>query len=167
LRSTNETELFPMIEINIPGYKTLRLQHLALDVNGTIAKDGQLLEGVAELLKALHTKLDIHLITADTHGRQETIDSLLQLKATRISADNQRQAKLEFIESLDPSAVVAMGNGANDSAMLERAALGVCIIGPECSAVDALLKADVVAPNIQAGLELLLYPKRLVATLRR
>jgi soluble P-type ATPase len=156
-----------MIEIGIPGYKTLRLQHLVLDVNGTIAKDGQLLEGVAELLNKLHTKLDLHLVTADTHGKQETIDRLLQLKATLISSKNQLQAKLDFIERLDPIAVVTMGNGANDSAMLERAALGIGIIGPEGSAVEALLKADVVAPNIQAGLELLLHPKRLVATLRR
>jgi soluble P-type ATPase len=156
-----------MIEIDIPGYKTLRLQHLVLDVNGTIAKDGQLLEGVAELLNKLHTKLDLHLVTADTHGKQETIDRLLQLKATLISSKNQLQAKLDFIERLDPIAVVTMGNGANDSAMLERAALGIGIIGPEGSAVEALLKADVVAPNIQAGLELLLHPKRLVATLRR
>jgi soluble P-type ATPase len=156
-----------MIEIEILGYKTLRLQHLVLDVNGTIAKDGQLLEGVAELLNELHTKLDLHLVTADTHGKQQTIDRLLQLKATLISSKNQLQAKLDFIERLDPTSVVAIGNGANDSAMLERAALGVWIIGPEGSAVEALLKADVVAPNIQAGLELLLHPKRLIATLRR
>lgn len=156
-----------MIEIEIPGYKTLRLQHLVLDVNGTIAKDGQLLEGVAELLNELHTKLDLHLLTADTHGKQETIDSLLHLKATLISSKNQLQAKLDFIEKLGPTAVVAMGNGANDAAMLERAALGVWIIGPEGSAVAALLKSDVVAPNIYTGLELLLHPKRLVATLRR
>jgi soluble P-type ATPase len=156
-----------MIVIDIPGYKTLRLQHLVLDVNGTIAKDGLLLEGVAELLNELHEKLDLHLVTADTHGKQETIDSLLQVKATLISSKNQLQAKLDFIERLDPTTVVAMGNGANDSAMLERAALGVGIIGPEGSAVETLLKADVVAPNIYAGLELLLHPKRLVATLRR
>ena len=34
-----------MIEIDIPGYRTFRFQHLVLDVNGTIAKDGQLIAG--------------------------------------------------------------------------------------------------------------------------
>ncbi len=57
-----------MIEILIPGYKTFRFQHLVLDVNGTIAKDGQLIEGTEELLTELRSKLEIHLITADTHG---------------------------------------------------------------------------------------------------
>ncbi len=162
-----KTETYPMIEIEIPGYKTLRLQHLVLDVNGTIAKDGQLIAGVAELLDELHAKLDLHLVTADTHGRQEIIDRILQLKATRIPPENQMKAKLDYIERLEAATVVAMGNGVNDAAMLERAALGVFILGPEGSALEALLKADVVAPNIQAGLELLLYPKRLIATLRR
>jgi soluble P-type ATPase len=51
--------------------------------------------------------------------------------------------------------------------MLEKAGLGVFVIGPEGSAVEALLKADVVVPNICAALELLIHTKRLIATLRR
>jgi hypothetical protein len=36
-----------MIEIEIPGRGTYRLRYLVLDVNGTIAVAGQLVEGVA------------------------------------------------------------------------------------------------------------------------
>jgi soluble P-type ATPase len=51
--------------------------------------------------------------------------------------------------------------------MLERAALGIVIVGPEGCASITHAKSDVVAPHIRAALELLLYPKRLIATLRR
>jgi soluble P-type ATPase len=34
-----------MIEIDISGYKTLQLKHLVLDYNGTLACDGQLIDG--------------------------------------------------------------------------------------------------------------------------
>lgn len=34
-----------MIEINIPGFGSLELDHLVLDYNGTMALDGQLIEG--------------------------------------------------------------------------------------------------------------------------
>ena len=156
-----------MIEIEIPGFLTFRLQHLVLDMNGTIAKDGQLIEGVAERLMELRSSLDIHIVTADTHGTLEAIDKLLNLTAVRIATQNQVQAKLDYIERLGADTVVAVGNGANDAAMLERAALGIVIVGPEGSAVETLLKADVAVPHIQAALELLLYPKRLIATLRR
>jgi soluble P-type ATPase len=156
-----------MIDIDVPGYKRFRLEHLVLDVNGTIAKDGKLLDGVADLLAELRSFLDIHLVTADTHGNQEGIDKALSLKAVRISPRGQAEAKLGYVESLGADTVVAVGNGANDCAMLERAGLGIFVIGPEGSAVEALLKADVVVPDICAALEILTHPKRLIATLRR
>ncbi len=156
-----------MIEIAVPGFRIFRFRHLVLDVNGTIAKDGALIEGVAGLLNTLRSALELHLVTADTHGRQAEIDAILGLKAVAIPAQNQVQTKLEYIERLGAEEVVAVGNGANDSAMLGRAALGIAIIGPEGAAVETLLKAKVVAPDIRTALELLIYPKRLVATLRR
>jgi len=156
-----------MIEIEVPGFTTYRFQHVVLDVNGTIAKDGKLLEGVQELFAELRPKLDIHLVTADTHGGQEIIDKTLGLEAVRIQPQNQVQAKLDYIQRLGADRVVAVGNGANDSSMLEHAALGIIILGPEGAAVESLIKAKVVVPDIRAALELLLYPKRLMATLRR
>jgi soluble P-type ATPase len=156
-----------MIEIEVPGFTTYRLQHVVLDVNGTIAKDGKLLEGVKELFEELRPKINIHLVTADTHGGQEIIDKTLGLEAVRIQSQNQVQAKLDYIQGLGADKVVAVGNGANDSAMLERAALGIIILGPEGAAVESLIKAKVVVPDIRAALELLLSPKRLMATLRR
>jgi soluble P-type ATPase len=156
-----------MIKIEIPGFKTFHFEHMVLDVNGTIAKDGRLIAGVAGLFKALQSKLTIHLVTADTHGKQEVIDRTLSLRATRIPVRHQAEAKLRYIEKLGASTVVAVGNGANDRAMLDNAGLGICIIGPEGAAVASLMKADVAVQDIRAALELLIYPKRLIATLRR
>jgi P-type E1-E2 ATPase len=156
-----------MIEIDIPGFAKFQLHHLVLDVNGTIAKDGQLIAGVRELLNELRFKVDVHLITADTNNTQEVIDRNLGLTAVRIPAQNQAEAKLDYIERLGAGMVAAVGNGANDSAMLEHAALGIAIIGPEGSAVKTLLVADIAVTDIRAALEMLLHPKRIIATLRR
>jgi len=156
-----------MIEILIPGYKIFRFRHLVLDVNGTIAKDGRLIEGTEELLTKLRSKLEIHLITADTHGGQEAINHQLNLVAFLIPVEKQAEAKLDYIEKLGADTVAAIGNGANDAAMLERSALGIAVLGPEGTAAKTLEKADVVVPSIQSALELFLFPKRLIATLRR
>jgi soluble P-type ATPase len=156
-----------MIEIEIPGRTTLQLQHLVLDVNGTIAKDGQIIEGVAEQLDLLRAKLSLHLVTADTHSMQETIDRILRLTATRIPLHDQVNAKLDYIEKLGRLTVAAIGNGANDSAMLEHSALGILVVGPEGAAVESLLKAKIIVSSIKDALDLLLHPKRLIATLRR
>ena len=156
-----------MITVEIPGFRTYEFRHLVLDVNGTLAKDGHLIEGTVPLLEELRSKLDIHLVTADTHGRQEAVNRALSIEAVKIPLENQVQAKLDYIVKLDADSVVAVGNGANDAAMLERAALSIAVIGPEGTAVESVLKAKIVTPDIQSALELLLYPKRLMATLRR
>jgi soluble P-type ATPase len=57
-----------MIEIVMPGYRTLRLQHLVMDYNGTLAQDGRLLEGILSRLDNLVDRLHLHVITADTFG---------------------------------------------------------------------------------------------------
>ena len=60
-----------------------------------------------------------------------------------------------------------MGNGANDVSMLRECALGICVLGREGVAAEAMMASDVVTPDINAALDLLLNPKRLIASLRR
>lgn len=153
-----------MIEIKVPGYRDYRLAHLTLDVNGTLALDGQLIEGVGQRLVALGENLKIHLLTADTFGALAEIEDRLGFPGQRIRGSDEKAA---FVQKLDPRGVVAVGNGANDAEMLSTAALGIAVLGPEGMAREAMEAADLIAPNIVAALDLLLKPKRLVATLRR
>jgi P-type E1-E2 ATPase len=156
-----------MIELNIPGRGLIELEHLVCDVNGSLAVDGQLLEGVSRGLNLLRDRLEVHLLTADTHGRQELIDRQLSIQARRVAPGDEARQKLEYIQRLGPGQVVAIGQGANDAAMLKEAALGICVLSSEGVAVEALLAADLVAPDIFSALELLEKPIRIVATLRR
>ena len=71
-----------------------------------------------------------------------------------------------MVEELGARCVVAIGNGANDEAMLRRAALGIAVMGNEGLAVACLNAADVIVPDIGSALDLLLWPRRLIATLR-
>lgn len=105
-----------MLSVAISGHATLTLEHLVLDVNGTIALDGALLPGVAELLAALRPTLTLHLVTADTHGRQHEIDRELGLTATLLPAGiDQAEAKAALVRGLGVGRVAAIGNGANYS----------------------------------------------------
>ncbi len=156
-----------MIELSIPGKGDFTLHHVVFDVNGTLALDGNLLDGVADRFKLLSDQLDIHLLTADTHGRQAEIDKQLGLSAARVAHGREREQKADFVIALEAEHVVAMGNGGNDALMLEVAAIGIAILGPEGLSVEALQSADLVCGSITDALDLLLNPKRLVASLRR
>ena len=156
-----------MIELNIPGRGTIQLEHLVSDVNGTLAVDGILLEGVQRSVGLLRDRLNIHLLTADTHQKQALIDFELGLKAVRILPGNEAAQKAAYVNRLGPEKVVAIGQGANDTQMLRLAAIGICVLSPEGSAVEALLAADLVVPDIHTAFELLEKPLRIVATLRK
>lgn len=156
-----------MIEINIPGRGVFRLEHIVTDVNGTLAVDGQLIAGVAKQISALNDRLTIHLLTADTHGRQALIDQQLNLTAVRIKSGNESEQKAEYVRRLGADSVVAIGQGANDAAMLKEAALGICVMSQEGIAAETLLSADLVMPNISAALELFDKPLRIIASLRK
>jgi P-type E1-E2 ATPase len=156
-----------LIELNIPGRGLVQLRYLVSDVNGTLAFDGALLTGVSRALPALGDRLELHLLTADTHGRQAEIDRQLGLQAVRIPPGGEAEAKAAYVQELGAGTTVALGQGANDAAMLEAAAIGIAVLSREGLAVEALTRADVLVPDILAGLDLLEHPLRLVATLRR
>jgi P-type E1-E2 ATPase len=156
-----------MIELNIPGRGLVQLQHLVCDVNGTLAVDGQLLEGVKQRLSNLRDRLTLHLLTADTHGKQDIIDQQLNLKAVRIPPGKEDEQKAKFVQQLGAGTVVAIGQGANDAGMLQAAALGICVLSIEGTAVKTLFVADLVVANIYEALEILDKPLRIVATLRK
>ena len=156
-----------MIELNIPGRSLVQLQHLVCDVNGTLAVDGQLLEGVKQRLSALRDRLTLHLLTADTYGKQDTIDQQLNLKGVRLQPGKEDEQKADYVKKLGAETVVAIGQGANDAGMLQAAALGICILSAEGTAVKTLLTADLVVANINEALVMLEKPLRIVATLRK
>jgi P-type E1-E2 ATPase len=156
-----------MIELNIPGQGLVQLQHLVCDVNGTLAVDGQIPEGVKQRLNTLRDRLTLHLLTADTHGKQGNIDLQLNLIAIRIQPGGETEQKADYVRQLGAETVVAIGQGANDAGMLQAAALGICVFSPEGTAVETLMKADLVVNNIHEALELLEKPLRIVATLRK
>ena len=155
-----------MITVTIPGKGELELKYVVFDVNGTLAVDGQLLPGVPELLNNLKDHLEIHLLTADTHGKQTEIDRILNLKAYRIKAGDEANQKAEYVENLGQNNTVAVGQGSNDSLTLKSAVIGICTLSAEGSALETLLGSDLVVPDIQSALELLLNPTRLKASLR-
>ena len=153
-----------VLQIAIPGRDVLVLRHLVLDLNGTLAVDGHVVAGVAKRLAALRVHLQLHVLTARTHGHMDGCATVLGVQPLAIGTGTEKR---DHVRTLGPRQVVAMGNGANDVLMLQEAALGIAVLGPEGLCADALRASDVVVADPCAGLDLLLHPARLVATLRR
>ncbi len=155
-----------MIKISIPNYKELEINHLCLDFNGTLAYHGTLKPHVAEVLMVLAKEIEIHVLTADTFCCAEEELKDLPINLVIIPSDKQAATKLKFVENLGFENAVCVGNGRNDAKMLKEAAVGIVIIQEEGAAVSSILNADIACHNIEDALHLLLYPNRMIATLR-
>lgn len=154
------------MEIDIPGYGFLRLRHLVMDYNGTLAVDGRLADGVAASLNRLARTLTLHVITADTFGRAAEGLAGVECRLEVLTGNDHLQEKRLFVEALGAREAAAIGNGRNDRQMLEAAGLGIAVLLEEGAATETLLAADIVSFSIISALGLLENPMRLKATLR-
>lgn len=152
-----------MIQLDIPQWGVIELQHAVFDINGTLAIDGKPLPGVVDRLRRLAEHLSLHALTAGTHGNIAELQQLLDIPIQIIESGEE---KARYVQQLGAEHVVAFGNGRNDVRMLRLAALGVAILAGEGAAVGALQAADIVALGPVDAIDLLLNPKRLIATLR-
>jgi P-type E1-E2 ATPase len=156
-----------LIEVSIPGQRTYRLEHLVLDLNGTISLDGNIIDGVNERLGALRGLLDIIIVTADTRGSAQELRKSLRVNIHKVDPGDEPAQKLTLVQQLGSESTVSIGNGSNDASMLKESILGICVLGPEGTSSEAITNCDLVISDINAALDLLLNPERLIATLRK
>lgn len=155
-----------MLNITIPGGHDYCIKHLVLDYNGTIACDGLIKAGVLEQLNQLAEELQVHVITADTHGSVHKACAGSDITVHVISKDKQDQQKQNYIKILGAQQTIAVGNGVNDELMLHQAALGIAVMQEEGVATKTLMASDLVFYSITDVLQSLIQSKRLIASLR-
>jgi len=151
------------LAVAIPGRPEVRLEHLMLDVNGTLTNRGALLDGVQARVEQLRDNLTVHLVSADTFGTLDSIAELLQVNAVKAASGDD---KLRELDRLGRERCGVIGNGVNDVLALEAAPLSLVVLGPEGASTAALRAADVVCATVTDALDLLLEPTALSATLR-
>ncbi len=155
-----------MLEIDIPGFGTVRLEYLVSDFTGTLSVDGILLPKVESRLNKLSEVMKIHILTADTFGKARSELRNVKCEMHILTGENHDVQKEEFVNKLGAGRIVALGNGKNDRKMLKAAKIGIAVTEGEGCAVDAIMAADIHVRDALDGLDLLLKTKRCKATLR-
>jgi soluble P-type ATPase len=155
-----------MIPIEIPDGGNLKIENVVFDLNGTLAEDGRLIPGVKEKIESLAAKVTLYILTADTHGTGRAEVQELKAKLVTLPANESKNGKREFLQTLRPEATVSVGNGNNDAFILKESALGIAVLGKEGLSLAAMKNADLVVKDVFDAFDLLLKPKRLIATLR-
>ena len=154
------------MHIEIPGYVTYDLKYLLLDYNGTIALDGKMSDCVKDFIRKISDDLEIFILTADTHGTAAAECEGLPVTLKTFPTATAMDSKLEILNSLGAENCCAIGNGRNDQLMCRESALSIAVIGEEGCYSKLITQTNITVKKIEDGLELLMKPKRLIATLR-
>ena len=148
-----------MIRIEIPGRDIIEIEHIVLDYNGTIALDGQLIEGAAWRIR------ELYVLTADTYGTVRSQCDGLGAEVKTFPRANAAECKEEIVRALGGK-VACVGNGFNDIKMFDIADLSIVIMDGEGVCAGLIAHSDVLVRSAEEGLDLLLKTDRLRATLR-
>ncbi len=155
-----------MIRIEIPGSGFLEIEYFVTDFSGTLSEGGVLLPGVKDKLNELSEKIGIHVLTSDTFGRAarelEGVNCALHI----LEGKGHVTQKEQYVLDLGADKVVALGNGNNDALMLKAAQIGIAVCLKEGCSNKALEAAQIFVTSPLDAVDLLLFPKRLIATLR-
>lgn len=154
------------MKIVIPEYKTLNLDTIFLDFNGTIAVDGVVPESVKDRLRILANDFRIYVLTADTHGNAKEQCEDIPVILHTFPTGNARDYKKEILKSMGSKHCIAIGNGRNDELMLREAALSIGVMDREGMCAGVFRSADMCVRSMEEALDLLIYPARIIAGLR-
>ena len=159
------------IEIDLPCGVFYNLSNLILDLDGTITVDGNFIEGVLPRLQELSRILNVYILTADTNqalgGITRSLEEAPGIEIHTLESGRGDMQKLYFLERIGREKTAAIGNGCNDVLILREAALGICVIGSEGAAVEAMKASKALFLNICDALDIFIKRNRMIATLRK
>lgn len=154
------------MKIDIPGRAPFEIKNIVFDYNGTIAIDGQLIDGVAQQINALADAFNFYVITADTYGSVEKELRDVRCEVVKIAQSDQDISKLNFVTELGCESILAVGNGRNDTLMLKQVILGIGVLQEEGICTETLLNSDIVVKSVLDVFGFLSNVNSLIATLR-
>jgi soluble P-type ATPase len=171
-----------MITIQRPGQSNLEVEFILIDFEGTLASDRRVHPKAKDKINLLSKRVKIYIFVNppippfDKGGRggilpkeekERVEEALRKIKAeiVYLTEGEASQKKSDLLRQLGQAKTVAIGNGADDVAMIEEAGFGICVLGKEGTFSEAMKKADVVFLNILDALDFLLRPLRQKATL--
>jgi soluble P-type ATPase len=155
-----------VIRLEIPGSGFLELEHFVTDFSGTLSEDGALLPEIKDKLNELSGKLKIHVLTSDTFGRAKKELEGVNCTLHVLEGKGHTIQKEKYVINLGADKVVAFGNGNNDALMLMAARLGIAVCLREGCSKKAMEASQILVKSPTDAIDLLLLPKRLIATLR-
>jgi soluble P-type ATPase len=156
-----------VINIEVPGRCLYSIENIVFDYNGTIAVNGIISSIIRDKISLLCEMANVYVLTADTYGSAAKECEGLNVKLMTFPRDDAGDYKAKIVSSLGGNNTICFGNGYNDKKMFEVAKISVAVLEEEGICSSLISVSDILVKSIEDGINLLLKPNRLIATLRK
>ena len=147
-----------------PNKEIINIENIILDLNGTLAVNGQVSEKAKQLvveLKQLGYKLV--LISGDIRGNAKNVAEELDLD---LYLGTNSSEKAKQMQRFDKEKTAAIGNARIDIGTFENAKISIATLQSEGIHSGIINYVDLIVPSIEDALNLFIDVKSLEATLR-
>jgi len=153
------------MKYNPVGVGEIELNTIILDLNGTLAVSGEIVEGCKERIQKLkELGYKIYLFTGDQRGNATLQASKLGIEV-KIAKNTEEKATLT--NNLDVEKTVAIGNARIDIGTFTPSKLRIGVLQAEGIHCSILPYIDILTPTINNALDLLIDPNIFSATMRK
>jgi soluble P-type ATPase len=152
------------MKYNPVGVGEINLDTIILDLNGTLAIDGKLVDGVIPRINKLkESGFKLYLFTGDQRGTasQQASELGIELMFAKTTSEKAECAKKCNFET-----TVAIGNARIDIGTFENSKIKIATLQKEGIHASIINHVDVIVPSINDALDLLLNPDSFNATMR-
>lgn len=152
------------MKYNIPEVGFIEINTIVLDLNGTLAVKGKIVEGVrSRIAKLKDMGINIVLFTGDQRGNAENLCNELGIDLKKAVSEKEKE---QFFLELDIEKAAAIGNARIDIGKFEHAKLSIATLQAEGIHTGILQHVDIIVPSINDALDLFIDSNSLEATMR-
>ncbi len=152
------------MKYNISGVGEIEINTIVMDLNGTLAIRGKVIKGVKEKLSKLKGKgFKLILVSSDQRDNAEQIAKELEIE---FYAAKTLEEKAEFMQSLNPENITAIGNAQVDIGLFSNAKLSIATLQAEGIHAEIIKHVDIIVPSIIDALNLLLDEDTVASTMK-
>jgi len=153
------------MKYNPTGVGEMELTTIVLDLNGTIAINGEIVLGVEERIEKLkNLGFTIYLFTGDQRGNASVQAQKLGIEVQKASTSDEKE---ELTRKLDVDHAVAIGNARIDIGTFKPCKLRIGTLQSEGIHTGILAHIDILVPSINDALDLLINENSFNATMRK
>lgn len=150
---------------NVPVVGEIEINTIVLDLNGTLAVNGEIVPGSKEKIAELNKLgFKIILFTGDQRGNAKEICDDLGIEFYK--AGNSEEKEKIFL-TLDLEKTAAIGNARIDVGKFKHAKVSIATLQAEGIHTGILSDVDVIVPSVIDALNFFIDPNIFCATMRK